>query len=186
MSCESGKVFFRGGESGKLSFSPAESLELAGPAKMPFFEPLLSQSPCCDALCLLDGTIIFPSDSTEKSVQKKGTVSDNSGEIYKKAMAEKDRTIASLSLRLNQLQKSTSDTILSLNAAIKAEQEKNAALMGELSMLKNAQRQISSYSTPEITGPTGDCTYYLTSARVIEGPEETVNSEEDSENFPEE
>ena len=112
------KFFTEPTESGKISFSPLESMELKSVAKMRYFMPYNSSEAFSDALCLNDGTIIMPSSPKAEIKNKAQRQTRNTEEFYKKSMAEKDRIISQLNQRLNQLQMSSNQTIADLRRAL--------------------------------------------------------------------
>ena len=142
VSSDNGKVFYRTTESGKISFSPLESMELKSVAKMRYFMPYNSSEAFSDALCLNDGTIIMPSSPKAEIKNKAQRQTRNTEEFYKKSMAEKDRIISQLNQRLNQLQMSSNQTIADLRESLKFQEEQNTSLLNSLSKTQYSQGEI--------------------------------------------
>ncbi len=139
VSGDKGKVFYRTTESGKISFTSLESIELKSAAKMRYFMPYNSSDAFSDALCLNDGTIIMPSAPKDEIKNRTQKQVRNTEEFYKKSMAEKDRIISQLSQRLNQLQISSRETIADLRESLKIQQEQNSNLLNSLSKEEYSQ-----------------------------------------------
>lgn len=143
VSGESGKVFYRTTESGKISFTPLENMELKSTAKMRYFMPYNSQDAFSDALCLKDGTIIMPSAPKADIKNRTQRQTRNTEDFYKKSMAEKDRIISQLNQRLNQLQMSSNQTIADLRESLKFQEEQNTNLLNSLSKTQYSQEENS-------------------------------------------
>lgn len=152
ISRDDGKVYSRYADTEKIDFSPLQSDVLTGAAKICFYDIYENVS---DALCLSDGTIIYPKITKEK-ITAKNNKEDN---FYEKTIAEKDRIINEMNMRFVQLQKSSTQTIQSLNERLNEEKAKNTQLQ---SRIESMEKMFGSFDDK-----TKNCTLMITSAKEI-------------------
>lgn len=152
ISRDDGKVYSRYADTEKMDFSPLQSNVLSSAAKICFYDLYGNIS---DALCLLDGTIIYPKITKEK-ITAKNNKEDN---FYEKTISEKDRIINEMNMRLVQLQKNSAQTIQSLNQRLNEEKEKNAVLETKI---ESMEKMFGSFDDK-----TKNCTLMITSAKEI-------------------
>lgn len=152
ISRDDGKVYSRYADMEKIDFSPLQSDVLTGAAKICFYDIYGNVS---DALCLSDGTIIYPKITKEKISAK----NDKGNDFYEKTIAEKDRIINEMNMRFAQLQKNSAQTIQSLNESLNEEKAKNTQLQNKI---ENMEKMFGSFDDS-----TKNCTLMITSAKEI-------------------
>ena len=152
ISRDDGKVYSRYADTEKIDFSPLQSNVLSSAAKICFYDLYGNIS---DALCLLDGTIIYPKITKEKITAK----NNKEYNFYENTISEKDRIINEMNMRLVQLQKNSAQTIQSLNQRLNEEKEKNAVLETKI---ESMEKMFGSFDDK-----TKNCTLMITSAKEI-------------------
>ncbi len=152
ISRDDGKIYSRYADREKIDFSPLQSDVLTGAAKIYFYDIYENVS---DALCLSDGTIIYPKTVREKTSVKK----NNGNDFYENTIAEKDRIINEMNMRFVQLQKSSAQTIQSLNQSLNEEKARNTQLQ---SKIESMEKMFGSFDDK-----TKNCTLMITSAKEI-------------------
>lgn len=169
-----GRIITRRANAIKQVFMPSEQSTASGCAKIQMYDASV-QSCSSSLLTMSDGTIIMPetagiSHRTESRIE-------NADNEYKKAIMEKDKTIASITSELSKLQKNASGAISQIREALNSEIEKNSELTEKITFLENKIRDMENIEksiseddeteTPLLSASGGESGYF----------ENTVNEE---------